>query len=75
MTSTVERTAGGTVISGFAYTYDELSRIVEENALANSTKMCYTYDSLGRVLSRTVKDADDTVLREERFTYDAFVSF
>ena len=33
--------------------------------------MCYTYDSLGRVLSRTVKDADDAVLREERFTYDA----
>lgn len=42
VTSTVERTASGTVIIGFAYTYDDLSRIVEETVLANSTKMCYT---------------------------------
>ena len=48
VTSTVERTASGGVITGFEYTYDDLSRIIEEKALANSTKMCYTYDSLNR---------------------------
>ena len=47
--STVEKTAGGTVITGFEYTYDDLSRIIEEKVLANSTKMCYNYDSLSCV--------------------------
>lgn len=71
VTSTVERTASGTVISGFEYTYDDLSRIVEEKVLSNSTKMCYTYDSLSRVTKRTVKDLNNAVLSEESFTYDA----
>ena len=70
--STVEKTAGGAVITGFEYTYDDLSRIVEEKVLANSTKMCYTYDSIGKVLSRTVKKlSDDSVISTETFTYDA----
>ena len=69
--STVEKTASGTVITGFEYTYDDLSRIIEEKVLANSTKMCYTYDSLSRVTKRTVKNLSNTVLSEEAFSYDA----
>ena len=72
VTSTVERTVGGVIITGFEYTYDDLSRIIEEKVLANSTKMCYTYDSLGRVTARTVKQiSDDSVISTETFTYDA----
>ena len=72
VTSTVERTAGGTVISGFEYIYDDMSKIIEEKVLANSTKMCYTYDSLGRVTKRTVKKvSDNSVISEETFAYDA----
>ena len=72
MTSTVERTAAGAVITGFEYTYDDLSRIIEEKVLANSTKMCYTYDSLSRVTERTVKKlSDNSVVSTETFNYDA----
>ena len=72
VTSTVERTAGGAVISGFEYTYDDLSRTIEEKVLANSTKMCYAYDSLSRVTSRTVKSiTDNSVISTENYTYDA----
>ena len=39
VTSTVERTADGAVITGFEYTYDDLSRIIEEKVLADSIKM------------------------------------
>ena len=59
--STVEKTAGGVVITGFEYTYGDLSRIIEEKALENSTKICYTYDELSRVTSRTVKKLSDNV--------------
>jgi YD repeat-containing protein len=59
VTSTVEKTAGGVVITGFEYIYDDLSRIIEEKVLANSTKMCYTYDDLSRVTARTVKKLSD----------------
>ena len=45
VTSTVERSAGGVVITGFEYIYDDLSRIVEEKRLADNTKMCYTYNA------------------------------
>ena len=72
VTSTVERTATGSVITGFEYTYDDLSRIIEEKVLANSTKMCYTYDSLSRVTARTVKKLiDNSVVSTEAFNYDA----
>ena len=72
VTSTVERTATGAVITGFEYTYDDLSRIIEEKVLANSTKMCYTYDSLSRVTARTVKKlSDNSVVSTETFNYDA----
>ena len=72
VTSTVERTAAGAVITGFEYIYDDLSRIVEEKHLAENTKLCYTYDSLSRVTKRTVKCPEsNTVLSEESFTYDA----
>ena len=72
VTSTVERTAGGAVITGFEYTYDDLSRIIEEKVLANSTKMCYTYDSLSRVTARIVKKlSDNSVVSTETFNYDA----
>ena len=72
VTSTVERTATGTVITGFEYIYDDLSRIVEEKHLAENTKLCYTYDNLSRVTKRTVKClGSNTVLSEENFTYDA----
>ena len=72
VTSTVERTATGAVITGFEYTYDDLSRIIEEKVLANSTKMCYTYDNLSRVTARTVKKlSDNSVVSTENFNYDA----
>ena len=71
ITSTVEKTASGTVITGFEYTYDNLSRIVEEKHLANSTKICYTYDNLSRVTNRTVKNACDEIVTSENYTYDA----
>ena len=72
VTSTVERTAGGVVITGFEYTYDDLSRIIEEKVLANSTKMCYTYDSLGRVTTRTIRRTfDNSIVSTETFNYDA----
>ena len=72
VTSTVERTANGAVITGFEYTYDALSRIVEEKHLDNNTKMCYTYDSLNRVTVRTVKKlSDNSVVSTETFSYDA----
>ena len=60
-----------TVISGFEYTYDDLSRIVEETVLAKDRKMCYTYDEQSRVTSRAEKTLHDTVLHTDRFTYDA----
>ena len=69
--STVEKTASNVVITGFEYTYDNLSRIVEEKHLANSTKMCYTYDNLSRVTNRTIKNECDCVISSENFTYDA----
>ena len=71
VTSTVERTATGAVITGFEYTYDDLSRIVEEKHLDKNTKFCYTYDSLNRVTKRTTKNLNNVVLSEESFTYDA----
>ena len=72
VTSTVERTAAGVVITGFEYTYDDLSRIIEDKVLANNTKMCYTYDSLSRVTSRTVKKlSDNSVISTEMFSHDA----
>ena len=72
VTSTVERTSDDTIITGFEYVYDDLSRIIEEKVLANSTKICYTYDSLSRVTKRTIKNiSDDSVISEESFTYDA----
>ena len=58
----MEKLPSETVISGFEYTYDDLSRIIEEKALANSTRMCYTYDDLSRVTNRTMKDMSDNVL-------------
>ena len=69
--STVEKTASNVVITGFEYTYDNLSRIVEEKHLADNTKICYTYDSLSRVTNRTIKNECDYVISSENFTYDA----
>ncbi len=71
VTSTVEKTAGGVVITGFEYTYDDLSRIVEEKHLDKNWKLCYTYDSLNRVIKRTVKNLSNAVLSEETYSYDA----
>ena len=54
------------------YTYDDLSRIIEEKVLANSTRLCYTYDSLSRVTARTIKKlSDNSVVSTETFSYDA----
>ncbi len=69
---TVERTSGNVVISGFEYTYDDLSRIAEEKILAGAVKVCYTYDALSRVTGRTVRRlSDNSVVSSESFTYDA----
>ena len=43
------------MISGFEYTYDDLSRIAEEKIFAGAVKVCYTYDALSRVTGRTVR--------------------
>ena len=70
MLAKVTNAAGAT--TKCEYTYDNLSRIIEEKVLANSTKMCYTYDDLSRVTSRTIKNiSDDSVISTETFTYDA----
>ena len=69
--STVEKTASNVVITGFEYTYDNLSRIIEEKHLADNTKICYTYDNLSRVTNRTIKNECDCVISSENFTYDA----
>ena len=69
--STVERTASNVVITGYEYTYDNLSRIIEEKHLADNTKICYTYDNLSRVTNRTIKNECDCVISSENFTYDA----
>ncbi len=71
LVSSVDKTSWGSVICGFEYTYDSLSKIVEEKNLANSTKVCYTYDNLNRVTNKTVKDECENVLSEETFSYDA----
>ena len=72
VTYTVERTAIGSVITGFEYSYDNLSNIVEERDLSKSIKMCYTYDNLNRVTTRTIKNlSDDTIVSSESFSYDA----
>ena len=71
VTSTVEKTALGTVITGFEYTYDTLSKIVEEKHLAENTKICYTYDNLSRVTKRTVYNECNEIVSEENFSYDA----
>lgn len=70
--STVEKTPDDTIVFGFEYIYDELSRIVEEKSLAKSIKECYTYDSLGRVTTRMIKSLnDDSIVSTETFAYDA----
>ncbi len=72
VTSTVERTVSGAVITGFEYTYDSLSRIVDEKCLAENKKMCYTYDSLNRVTKRQVFNlSDNSLVSEESYSYDA----
>ena len=59
-------------ITGFEYIYDDLSRIVEEKVLANSSKICYTYDVLGRVTTKTVRDLNtNAVVSTENYSYDA----
>ncbi len=60
------------MITGFEYTYDDLSRIIEEKCLADNTKLCYAYDNLNRVTARTIKNATtNAVISTETFTYDA----
>jgi len=72
VTSTVEKTANGAIITGFEYTYDDLSRIVEEKCLDRNIKFCYTYDSLGRVTTRAKKNAiTNIILSSEAYSYDA----
>ena len=55
--STVERTADGSVISGFEYTYDKLSRIIAEKSLASGEKICYNYDEDSRVVKKCICDS------------------
>ena len=69
--SIIEKTASDVVITGFEYTYDNLSRIVAEKHLADNTKKCYTYDNLSRVTKRTIYNACNEIISEETFTYDA----
>ena len=70
VTSTVERTQSGEIITGFEYTYDNLSRIVEEKHLAENEKVCYTYDVLSRVTNKTVYTLCDEYIFDENYTYD-----
>ena len=72
VTSSVEKTAGGDVITGYKYSYDALGRIADEIDLAENTQTCYTYDKLSRVTKRIVRDiCDCCVISEETFEYDA----
>lgn len=72
VTSTIERAADGAIITGFEYTYDSLSRIVDEKNLAEDIKICYTYDNLNRVTKRRIISlCCNCLLSEENYTYDA----
>ncbi len=72
ITSTVERTATGAIITGFEYVYDTLGRISEEKHLADNTKLCYTYDDLNRVTKRQIFNlSTNAFISEENYTYDA----
>ena len=68
--STVEKTSNGTIITGFEYSYDSLSRIVEEKHLADNSKICYTYDSLNRVTNRTIQNECCEIVSSEDYSYD-----
>lgn len=48
-----------------------MSNIVEENHLADNTKICYTYDSLNRVTKRTIKNECEQIISVENYSYDA----
>ena len=71
VTSTVEKTASGTVITGFEYSYDSFGRISTEKDLAKGIRMSYTYDELSRVVTRAILNACDELISEEHYTYDA----
>lgn len=71
MVSTVEKAPDNTVIVGYEYTYDNLSRIVEEKVLAKNTKMCYTYDNLNRVTWKNVKTLCGEGVSFDAYSYDA----
>lgn len=71
ITSTVERTSGGVMITGFEYTYDDLDRICEEIHVAENIKICYAYDNLSRVTARTIINLADNSQEQESYNYDA----
>ncbi len=71
LVSSVDRSANGSFISGFEYTYDHLSRIVEEKDLAKNLQMRYTYDELSRVCNRETTDLCTGAVTIESFSYDA----
>jgi len=71
VTSSVEKTAGGSVISGFTYDYDALGRITSETHQPENMQYTYTYDDLSRVTLRTATDLSTNTQTQEPFSYDA----
>ena len=68
--STVEKTADGTIITGYEYVYDELGRIVRETSLADNKQYDMTYDALSRVTERKETNLSTNEVITETFTYD-----
>ena len=68
--STVEKTANGTIITGYEYVYDELGRVVRETSLADNKQYDMTYDALSRVTERKETDLSTNETTTEAFTYD-----
>jgi len=71
VTGSVEKTADGAVITGFAYTYDALGRIASETHQPENVRYTYTYDDLSRVTARTATDLSNNTQTQETYAYDA----
>jgi len=71
VTGSVEKTADGAAITGFAYTYDALGRIASETHQPENVRYTYTYDDLSRVTARTATDLSNNTQTQETYAYDA----
>lgn len=69
--STVERSSGNVIITGYEYTYDALGRITCEKSLADNKQYEMTYDNLSRVTIRKQTDLTTNQVTQETYQYDS----